>query len=470
MNLPLCLLSLLTLVGVSSAQDPQQLPDVTYDKFLRHREDWSGYRGMDTSAGDWTDRIKFVALNDDGTNYVTFGGHYRTRFENWKNNNFSLPPGVSHSDSFSVTRALVHSDFHFGDDLRVFLELKTAQATDRDLPGGRRGLDMDTFAIQEVFVDYKIDLGDGADLTLRPGRQKLAFGKQRLVSPQLWGNTLRQWQGGSAILNVGKWNITGFVTDFLPVDKTESNTTADIEFWGLYGTRKMGNSGLMLDAYLLNLSRPTVTINGTTGEEDRLTLGARLGGPIENSAVDFDLEVAFQTGEVGSEDISAHMVASQIGYTFKSWSMKPRAFVGFDLASGDDTAGGKVGTFNQLFPLGHGYLGHTDAIGRQNSVAFSAGVKAKLMPKLSCLLAYHNFRLDSTADALYNPGSGTTVAGGTSSSSDIGSELDLAFSYTASRHANISFGYSHFFAGDLLSDAGPGDDSDLVYCALLYTF
>ena len=329
---------------------------------------------------------------------------------------------------------------------------------------------MDTFEVQQAFLDYTIDLGDSSSITLRPGRQELLFGKQRIVSPLPWGNTLRHWQGVSTIIDVQDWNINAFYTEFLPVDKTQPNTTQDIEFWGAYATTPLASGALTFDAYGLNLRRPGASFNGTFGVEDRWTLGARLGGQPTGGNLDFDVESAYQLGQVGEQDISAYMLASELGYRFASVAWKPRVWVGADIASGDDGAGGKLGTFNQLFPLGHAYLGYADMVGRQNSVDLSVGLALSLRTNLSLAVSMHSFRLENESDAFYSAGGGVVVPGGTSDSKDLGEELDLTLKFNAQRHASLLVGYSHFYAGEVLADAGSKNDIDFVYVSLQYAW
>ena len=83
---------------------------------------------------------------------------------------------------------LLHADLRLGKKVRFFAEGKTALATDRTLPGGRRPLDVDEGDLQQAFVDVKTTLSDKSDMTFRFGRQELLFGKQRLVSPLPWGS------------------------------------------------------------------------------------------------------------------------------------------------------------------------------------------------------------------------------------------------------------------------------------------
>ena len=68
-------------------------------------------------------------------------------------------------------------------------------------------------------------------------------------------------------------------------------------------------------------------------------------------------------------NIGAGMFTAVLGYTFPVKDLSPRAYFEFDYASGDKKPGGGVGTFNQLYPNGHSYLGYIDYIGRQNIIS-----------------------------------------------------------------------------------------------------
>jgi hypothetical protein len=129
-------------------------------QFLRFTEDWSDLAGRDRSTtGDWADLLKYVPLSDDGSIWASFGGHARMRFENW--NRFAFGAPVMDNDSFTLWRVTLHSDLHVGDNIRFFAEGKTTQATDRDLPGGRRAtLDVDSLDLEQLFVDVAIPIGD----------------------------------------------------------------------------------------------------------------------------------------------------------------------------------------------------------------------------------------------------------------------------------------------------------------------
>lgn len=436
---------------------------------LRQNEDWSVLAGVDRAAtGDWFDRIKYIPLSDDGDIWVGFGGSARMRLESWHAFAFS----DANNDEFLLTRFSLHSDLHIGSNIRLFAEGKSALSTDRDLPGGKRTLDVDELDLQQLFVDVKLPLGDKTTLTVRPGRQMLLFGKQRLVSPLPWANTLRTWEGVSAILDTGHCRIHGFWTQFVPVNKYDFNhSDGQTDFWGVYATGTIPQCGTGVDLYFFgrNLS-DSITFNGTTGPEDRYTIGGRLHGKIGKSGFDYDVEGAYQFGDIGAFDISAFMFAMETGYTFAEVFAKPRVWLGFDYASGDRSAGGDVQTFDALFPLGHAYYGFIDLVGRQNAVGLNAGASATPLPKLNVALSGHFFWLADDADALYNAGGALQRAAAPGVSRDIGAEIDLTLKYNYSRHISALLGYSHFFCGDYLNNTGRGDDVDFAYLEIEFRF
>lgn len=432
----------------------------------RQNEDWSRFDPAAEDAGrlyDTLDGFKHIDLTDDADVWLSIGGSARLRYEHFENFGF----GPANDDGFLLTRIRLHGDLHVGDSFRVFVEGKSAFSTDRNLPGMQRTLDNDELALQQAFADLTLDGSEAGTIILRAGRQQLLFGKQRLVSPLVWSNTMRAWDGVSAIIDTGGWTTHAFWTQFVPVRKYDANQSdRHTQFFGVYATGPLcAEHGLNADLYFLGLDQddPTNTYNGTTGAERRYTVGGRLFGKVRDTGWDYDVEAAYQFGDVGSADISAWMLAGELGYAYgDAW--KTRAFVGFDYASGDDTPGdGDVETFNPLFPLGHAYLGYIDVVGRQNIMDFSIGASAQPIDKLSVRAALHVFWRASDSDALYNAGGGVVRGGGLASSSDVGTELDLTASYKLDAHTTLLLGYSHFFAGDFIEDATPAADEDIDY-------
>lgn len=449
-------LSFLFVIAQAYAQDAPQRPKY---QLFRQNEDWSQFRGGDGAF----DKIKHININSDGSIWLSLGGRADTRLESWENFGF----GTANDDDFILTRGFLHADVHFGKKMRVFVEGKTAQSTERELPGGRRGLDVDTIAVHQAFADFQLVQNGDSSLRLRAGRQMFIFGAQRLISPLPWANTFRTWDGISAQWQKGGWTIDGFYSHFVPVRKTRYNRpNDDLEFYGVHATRKPKKGERGYDVYVFGTTRPGVTVNGTTGNERRHTIGGRTWGPL-GDGFDGELEAAYQVGEVGSGDVNAWSVTGVLGHTPDGWKGKPRFFVGIDAASGDTRPGGSVGTFNQLYPLGHAYLGWADIIARQNVLAGQIGVSINVAEKTNAKVVGHFFRLMERNDAFYNVGGGVAQTG--LSSRDVAQELDLLVTHKVSAAAKIYGGYSYVFGGGGLTAAAT-DDIAFFYLGASYMF
>ncbi len=173
---------------------------------------------------------------------------------------------------------------------------------------------------------------------------------------------------------------------------------------------------------------------------------------------------------MGAGDISAYSVATELGYKLPDVWSSPRFFLGFDYASGDEGAGGDVETFNQLFPLGHAFLGYMDFVGRQNILDFSLGASCKPLGPLTVRLAGHLFWRAETTDALYNAGGAVVRGGALGGDREVGQEIDVTVAWRFDRHWVAEAGYSHFFTGDFIAESGPSSDADFVYVQMQYTF
>jgi len=459
------------------AQEPAQEPAPAPEQpkppkysFLRQDEDWSEYVG---GTFDYYDPIKHIELSDDGETWIGFGGRLEARVEDWDDFNFgSTTPGQSDDDTFTLSRALLYADLHVGQRFRVFGEIKTAQSTDRDLMGGRRPLDMDTLALQQLFADVHLEAGSSSNVRVRAGRQALLLGRQRLVSPLPWGNTLRTWDGLTVDHYAGDWRTTALFTAFVPVDKTDFNERDDDQLlYGLYARHVPKGADHGLELYWLGSTRDTLTVNGTTGDSKRHTFGARAWSGL-GAGVDAEVEGAWQLGEVGTSDVRAGFVTAELGWRPDQGLWSHRWFLGLDWASGDDAAGGSVGTFDQLYPLGHAYLGYADFVGRQNVVAANVGVSVAPVEDLTLRLAVHSFWLEDEDDALYAPSGRPLIPAGAFSSSEIGQEIDLSGRYVFGRHLSAYGGYSWFDPGSAVEDAGTtlNEDVDFLYLGFSYTF
>ena len=431
-----------------------------------------------TQRTDLWDPIKYVPLNESPDWYASFGGQVRDRYEYFNNNTFGV--GSQTRDGYNDARLTENVDLHFGPFVRVFVQGASAFEAGRD--GGPRANDRDELDLEQGFADFKIPLTTNSDFTLRAGRQFLEFGAARLLGPADFSNVRKTFDGFRGDLNSRDNSLTLFLVRPVLVEpyRFDSSDSRNV-LAGAYDTLQLPklivNASSKLELYELYLDRQATSfVNETgTGTEDRFTSGIRL--TTNPKPFDFDVEADYQYGKFSGHDIRAFQIATKDGFTFYDVAFTPRTFVGADIASGSGRAsGGEVGTFNQLYPSGHGQFGDIDAIGRQNIIDVESGLdltlleNRKFVESLKLRTSFYEFWRESTHDAVYTSSGSILRAAGGSGDRHVGSELDLLLNWQIDPHLSAYMGYSHMFAGSFISQTGPSNDIDFFYTALTYTF
>ena len=437
----------------------------------RFNEDWSTLKGVDLSnTDDFWDRLKFIPLTPDQSVWLSIGGQARGRIEHFDQFQFgnSAP---KRSDTYFLSRIRLNTDLHVTPYFRVYVEGRSALSVDRDLAGRNSIGFYDQADLLNGFADIMIPFGQQANVTLRGGRQELIFGSQRLVGPGDFTQIARAFDGAAGIVRFADWTITPFWTQSVIVDKYKFNTSnSDRQLFGIFSTGSAHILPMNLDLYGLGVNNRGTAFNGTSGREERYTLGARAWGKIAETNFDFEVEGAGQFGRVGRGDVGAGMFTAVLGYNLPVKSLSPHVYLEFDYASGDKKPGGNVGTFNQLYPNGHSYLGYIDYIGRQNIISSSAGITVSPLHDLTLSLQQYFFWRASDRDALYNK-SGAVLRPGTGTRARyVGAETDLLANYNFTRHLLGYAGYSYFHTGEFIHKTGRDKNSNFFYAALQYTF
>jgi hypothetical protein len=446
-------------------------PALQIGSALRFNEDWSTLEGVDTTTtDDFWDRLKFIPLTPDQSVWLSIGGQARARMEYFDNFQFGAS-APKRSDLYLLSRFRLNTDLHITPYFRLYFEGKSALSTDRDLQGRNSTGFYDQADLFNGFADVVIPFSKDAGVTLRGGRQELLFGSQRLVGPGDFTQVPHTFDGAQAIVRIADWTVIPFWSQAVIVDKYKfDKSSPDRQLYGLYTTAPAHLLPMNLDLYYLGANNRTAAFNSTTGRENRHTLGLRTSGKIDQTNWDFDLEGAGQFGTVGSGNIGAGMFTAVLGYTFpiKEWS--PRAYFEFDYASGDRKRGGGVGTFNQLFPNGHSYLGYIDYIGRQNIITPNAGIAITPIRDLTLTLQQYLFWRASDRDSIFNKSSAVLRAANGTHARYVGAETDLLATYNFTRHLQGYAGYSFFSTGGFIKKTGRDSNSQFVYTALQYTF
>jgi hypothetical protein len=149
--------------------------------------------------------------------------------------------------------------------------------------------------------------------------------------------------------------------------------------------------------------------------------------------------------------------------TWKNLPWSPTLWLYYDWASGDDDpTNSENNTFNQLFPLGHAYLGLIDNMGRQNISDLNIKLVTKPTEKLSFITQLHWMDLDTDNDFVYNIAG--VPLGALGAGEEIGEELDFVVNYKITKNWNVQAGYFWFWYGSAIENSGLiRDDASQFY-------
>jgi hypothetical protein len=421
----------------------------------------------DNQQHDFFDCTKRIHPTDD--TMISFGGQHWVRFMNETDSRLGRP-----DNSYLLMRNRVYMDAWYQDLFRVYAEFLSGTIAGNDidpLPIDRNRAD-----VLNAFVDVKALTIDGSPLYVRAGRQELLYGSQRLVSTLDWANTRRTFDGVKAFWHSEKFDVDAFAVRPVTIKPTDVDSSDHNQlFWGTWFTYRP-EKGKFCDLYYLGLDNTNIQRNPllpATGPNSRRgtinlhTFGARAAG--NEGQFLYDFEGMYQTGEWLGQTHSAHAFTTAVGYNFKDMPWTPQVWVGNDYASGSSNIGRLHGTFQQLFPFGHYYLGFLDLVGRQNINDFNLNLTMYPHNWITVIAQYHHFTLADKRDFLYNAaGRNTRRSANGTAGRDVGDEIDLRCNLHLSQHSDFLFGYSKLFSGDFIKRTGAVVNPELFY--MMYNF
>jgi hypothetical protein len=430
---------------------------------LRYNENWSFLRDP-AQRTDFLDPVKYVSLDTNGNWYLSFGGEARLKYELYSQPVFNQTP--ADDNGFLLQRYLLYADLHATPYFRVFGQLQSSLEEFRN--GGPRPSDRDELDFHQVFFDARAPLGNEDSLTLRAGRQEMAYGSQRLISVRESPNNRLAFDAARILAHFGEWEADAWIAQ--PVDinpgmfddrRIDENT-----FWGGYVTGPLPFiPGFFADFYYLGISRENATYARGTAAELRHSLGTRLFG--RHGALDWNFEFVGQFGSFGNDGILAWTAASDTGWTFAETLTKPRAFLHADIASGD-RGGSNLGTFNPLFPRG-AYFNEAALIGPQNLMDLQPGVDFALTKSVKLTTSCDFVWRESLDDGVYGVALNLQAPPGSSRARYVGTFPSAALAWQVSRHLNLTVNYVAYLFGDFVKQSVPSQRNG-SYISAVATF
>jgi hypothetical protein len=256
------------------------------------------------------------------------------------------------------------------------------------------------------------------------GRQKVAWGSQRLLSSLEWHPNARVFDGLTTQMPLGKAQIQGIGAWIADTNATKSKDQAwisgahvniplfqalSVELYGLYDQSRLGSMGFP--------------------NWDLAYLGQRI---VYKDGLYVEEETILQLGEVGTQESFAWQLALRAGFQNKDLTLS----LGYDAMSGDqDPKDQKSKVYLNPYSFGHQYFGWMDYVISNKADTKSQGIQdyridfSWTIPLGELQFAAHHFSTQTAGDPL-------------------GQEFDLQWTYKAHPKLTIPIGAGLFIPGD----------------------
>lgn len=416
-------------------------------KLLRFEEN---YEFLKDSSRNFYENVKFLPISKNKEVYVSFGGEARYEFMDFNNEDWGRQ-NIGHN-TFLLQRYDFQADVHFGENFRVFAQIRTALEDGRK--NGPRGIDEDQLNIQNLFLDINLWKNSENQLIFRAGRQELDYGSGRLISVQEIPNVRIYFNGGKLMYSSSKFSIDGFAMkeDEVETGIFDNKMSKQLNLWGIYSKTKFSKTG-NIDLYYLGIRRNDAVFEEGISKEKRHTIGTRIWK--NNGGFLYNFELAYQFGSFGNGAIAAWTGSIDMGYSFKNVKFKPSINLKSDYVSGDkNNDDGNLQTFNPLFPRG-GYFGSNPQVGPVNLIDLHPYATMELLSNLTFQTdAIFNWRY-SRNDGVYRPSGQFYIAGNDSEKRYIGTSFLANLTYNFNKHFAFTSGIHYFKTGEFLNEVIP---------------
>jgi hypothetical protein len=367
-----------------------------------------------------------------------------------------------------------------------------------NIPGVRGAEGDDAFDLREAYIS----LGDVKKfpLLLIVGRQVIIFGDGRLVSDSKFGNFGRTFDAVRLRIEEPHYSVEGFALRPVQIKRHEFNDSDSADnFGGIYfSTDLLAEQTTDLYFYYRDKDDEQPDLDPTNridpqgswnGPAARFaTVGVRVKSvPDKLDGWDYTGEFVYQTGDLFQTDrnsprfdLNAFALAVSGGYTAKERPWKPRFGLEYDFASGDsDPNDGDSESFQNLYPSNHDKYGLMDGFGWRNLHDLRVQSNLRPVKRLDLEFHYHALWLAETSDFWYRSNGISTLRTMTPDGRDVrminarnfaGHEIDLIVTCEWNKNVKMQAGYSHFFAGDYLSDTGPASDADFAFVMTSFSY
>ncbi len=396
---------------------------------------------------------------------VRVRGEYTENFFDLEDDE-TISEGGDDEFGFWPYRVRIAADGQLAENVRGYVELQGAGFLGNEIPQKSDDFppdqafevdDQDDINLYQGFLELQ-KIG-GSNFSARIGRQEHTYGTELLLGDNDF------YAGASFDGGRGWWATDRYEVNLLYYKIFESNqvqgcgfcTDGSSEDQNLFGATldwKIAEDAGTFGAYLLRFQ----DLESNSAWWD---VGARFARmPEKDKPFDWNVELVFQNGEAftGLVDVKGFAAEGWFGYSFGGGG-RHRVHVGGLIASGDDgTDPTDLEDFIPLFEDNHAYnrLGDADFFTVTNITDWNAGYKfTSANEKHGFAAAFHKFTMTEELGA--NPvnsffGPSPFVLG----EDDLGTEVDLKYSYMFAENTKLSVGVANLAPGDAFG-ADPDD-------------
>ena len=298
---------------------------------------------------------------------------------------------------------------------------------------------------------FMLKLCDNSNLTI--GRQVLKLDDQRLVATRNWNQWGVAYDAISYNLVKNKWNLDVAVSYNTNSEINSGKPSIDDELFNKNNLMKTFNFIYLKRTFNESLQASLMAIGAGYQSAANQSVIYMMGTyglwlNYQKGVFDISTNLYYQNGKAQSgKDVSAYMATLHPGITVS----KVRIGLGGDYISGDnaenDTFGEKERTFNKMYGAVFKYYGYMNYYSYMKASTRDGGlvdiypnVKIPIKGKHVITAMFHKFYL---ANPVFF---GEEV----SSDQDLGSEIDLMYTFKAMKELVVQGGFSYYFTTNTL--------------------
>ncbi|PLX21989.1 hypothetical protein C0584_00985 [Candidatus Parcubacteria bacterium] len=386
---------------------------------------------------------------------VSYDADIRLRGEYFNNMNekyYGNAPAAGQSeDSYLLSRVRLGITYKVDDSLLLRISGQDSRAFGYELTSDdwynkefnqKNNPQEDYFELSETYIKKNF-----SDIELKIGRQKMAFGDNRIFGPGEWKNSGKWvWDAAKVTYKTDEHFISLFYGATMLHDENHFSLNHRHGYYG-YGIYSHLNFGTVnVEPMLFRKENDKENSNYLKLQSNYA--GARIYGTANALFFDTTVVKSFgtRTNKDGTDvDIDGLGLIAVAGYKFNNMF---KAGVEYVRASGDNpNTKDKNENFDGAFGASDKYYGRMNLFQFSNLIDYSAFADIKFSDAFRSKLEYHRFYADRPTNKWLS------YSFGDMKSDHYGDEIDLVSAYDHSKALSFQLGLSYFKSGSYIQEA-----------------